>query len=119
MEKRLKEIGLRVRHARKAKGLSQSQLAEIINISPTYVSNIETGKHIMKLTTLIKITEALDISNDWLIRNDTREASEYTAAEFDQIFGDCSPNERASLMKMLQHLKESIRDAKDADKTDS
>lgn len=112
METRLKEIGARVRQARRAKGLSQSQLAEIIEISPTYVSNIETGKHVMKITLLIKLTEALDVSNDWLIRNDTHEASNYTSVEFDEIFNDCSPNERDNLMKMLIHMKESLRDIK-------
>ena len=119
MEKQLKEIGERVRKARLAKGLSQLQLSELINISPPYVSNIETGKHIMKITTLIKLTSALGVSNDWLLRNDTREASEYTSQEFDQLMADCSPAEKARLMKMLMSLKESIREAKAEEQSDN
>lgn len=115
MEKRLKEIGGRVRQARKAKGLSQTDLAELIGTSPNYVSNIETGKHIMKITLLMKITDALEISNDWLLRNDTREASEYTAEEFDELFSDCTPAERAHLMKILTHVKETLRDVKESE----
>ena len=119
MEKLLKEIGERVRKARLAKGMSQAQLAEALNISPPYVSNIETGKHIMKITTLIKLTEALGVSNDWILRNATREADEYTSEEFDQLLRDCSPSEKAHLMKLLMHLKESIRDAKSSDTDDT
>ena len=119
MEKQLKEIGERVRKARLAKGMSQAQLAEALNISPPYVSNIETGKHIMKITLLIKLTEALDISNDWLLRNATRESDEYTSEEFDQIMGDCSPSEKAHLMRILMNLKDSIRDAKSSDSDDT
>lgn len=119
MEKLLKEIGERVRKARLAKGMSQAQLAEALNISPPYVSNIETGKHIMKITTLIKLTEALGVSNDWILRNATREADEYTSEEFDQLMSDCSPSEKAHLMKLLMHLKESIRDVKLSDSDDT
>lgn len=119
MEKQLKEIGERVRKARLAKGMSQAQLAEALNISPPYVSNIETGKHIMKITTLIKLTEALEVSNDWILRNATRESNEYTSTEFDQVMGDCSPTEKANLMRMLINLKESLRDARASDKLDS
>lgn len=119
MEKLLKEIGERVRKARLAKGMSQAQLAEALNISPPYVSNIETGKHIMKITLLIKLTEALGVSNDWILRNATREADEYTSEEFDQLLRDCSPSEKAHLMKLLMHLKESIRDAKSSDTDDT
>lgn len=118
MEKLLKEIGERVRKARLAKGMSQAQLAEALNISPPYVSNIETGKHIMKITTLIKLTEALEVSNDWILRNATRESDEYTSEEFDQLMADCSPSEKANLMRMLTNLKESIRDAKASDQAD-
>ena len=115
MDKLLKEIGKRVRKARLAKGLSQAQLAETLNISPPYVSNIETGKHIMKITTLIKLTEALGVSNDWLLRNATREADGFTSEDFERVLGDCSPSEKANLMRMLTNLKESIRDAKSSD----
>lgn len=118
MEKRLKEIGERVRKARVASGLSQAQLAELINISPPYMSNIETGKHIMKITTLIKLTEALEVSNDWVLRNDTRPAAEFTSADFEKVLGDCSPEERSNLMNLLTHLKESIRAAHIPSKTD-
>lgn len=118
MEKLLREIGERVRKARLAKGMSQAQLAEALNISPPYVSNIETGKHIMKITTLIKLTEALGVSNDWVLRNATRESDEYTSSEFDQLLSDCSPSEKANLMRILMNLKESIRDVKSSDTDD-
>ena len=37
------EIGARIRARRKALGMSQEQLAEMVNISTTHMSHIETG----------------------------------------------------------------------------
>ena len=37
------EIGQRIRRVRKAKGISQEQLAEMVGISVTHMSHIETG----------------------------------------------------------------------------
>ncbi len=38
------DIGETLRGLRKRKGLSQKKLAELTNISPTYISQIENGK---------------------------------------------------------------------------
>ena len=43
-DKEKKAIGERIRELRKAKGLSQNELAEILNISQDAVSKIEQGK---------------------------------------------------------------------------
>ena len=43
MDRYLKEVGDRIRQARLKKGINQAQLAEIIDKTPPYVSNIEMG----------------------------------------------------------------------------
>lgn len=54
-------IGLRIKELRKHKGLSQEKLAEIMSISPKYLSNIERGKENPTLDTFIKLANALNI----------------------------------------------------------
>lgn len=44
MENYLKEVGARVKEARMRKRLSQAQLADLLGLTPPYISNIETGK---------------------------------------------------------------------------
>ena len=59
----LKEVGERVRSARMAKHLSQADLSEKLEVTPTYISNLEQGKNKMSILVLVKILETLDISH--------------------------------------------------------
>ena len=44
MDNYLQEVGARIKEARLRKHLSQAQLAELLGLTPPYISNIETGK---------------------------------------------------------------------------
>ena len=54
-----KRLGLNITYYRKEKGLSQSQLAEIINISRTHMSRIETADCAVSLDVVFDICDAL------------------------------------------------------------
>jgi transcriptional regulator with XRE-family HTH domain len=45
---------------RMSKGLSQKQLAEFLNINPSYLNQIEKGKRTPSLNLLIRIAKALE-----------------------------------------------------------
>ena len=53
------EIGQRIRKMRKVHELSQEELAEIIGISTTHMSHIETGNTKLSLPVLVAISLAL------------------------------------------------------------
>lgn len=57
-----KKLGLNIAYYRKLKGLSQSYLAEKVNISRTHMSRIETAECAVSLDTVFSICTALDIS---------------------------------------------------------
>ncbi len=61
MDIRIK-IGLRIRELRKAKGLSQEQLALLAEIDRTYMASVENGKRNVAIVNIEKIIKALDIS---------------------------------------------------------
>ena len=61
-------IGSRIREARIKNGMSQAELAVKSNISLPHISDIELGKSNMMLTSFIRITEALQVSADSLLR---------------------------------------------------
>lgn len=63
----LAEIGSRIKSERKRQGISQERLAEMINVSPHYIYEIERGIKAMSLETLINITQALKMSADYVI----------------------------------------------------
>jgi transcriptional regulator with XRE-family HTH domain len=61
-------IGVAIRAARKAKGLSQEALAEIAGIDRSYMGGIERGEHNVALVNLVKVSEALEIKLSELLR---------------------------------------------------
>ena len=63
----LMNIGLRIKHCRKLKRLTQEEFSEIIDLSPHYIYEIERGSKAMSLPTLGKILETLDVSADYLL----------------------------------------------------
>ena len=59
----LRMLGLTIAYYRKAKGMTQSQLAEAVHISRTHMSNIEAPntRTSISLNLLFDIAEALEI----------------------------------------------------------
>lgn len=62
-------IGQRIRKIRKARGLTQEQLAEKVGISKTHMSHIETGNTKLSLSTFISLAEVLEVSTDEFIHD--------------------------------------------------
>ena len=60
-------IGQRIRTIRKAKSLSQEQIAEKVGISVTHMSHIETGNTKLSLEVFAAITETLECRADELL----------------------------------------------------
>jgi transcriptional regulator with XRE-family HTH domain len=59
---RLKSLGLNIKKYRKAKGLSQNQLAELVDLSREHLACIEIGKEFISLRKLFLIADILKIS---------------------------------------------------------
>ncbi len=56
-----KLLGRRIQELRKRQNIKQEKLAEIINIAPRNLSNIETGRSFPSAETIEKIGKALNI----------------------------------------------------------
>ena len=63
------EIGRRIKEIRKRKKSPQEKLAEMIGISPNYMSALERGAYNIKLELLVQIIDCLDITADDLFRD--------------------------------------------------
>ena len=60
-------IGKRIQEARLARKLTQAELAQMVNLVPKYLSNIECGAKSPSLETLIEIANALEIDANSLL----------------------------------------------------
>jgi transcriptional regulator with XRE-family HTH domain len=67
-------MGERLRAARTARGLSLRELAARLRVSPSLISQIETGRSNPSVSTLYAIADELDVSLDELLFNDRRPA---------------------------------------------
>lgn len=114
----LSDIGKRIKQARQAKGLSQMELAESVGISVSFLSNIEVGRQSMNIRTLIAISEILDVSTDWILRNDTRAATSVTAEEIARELDGCTLRERGLLLRQMQMMKESFIELRPSENED-
>lgn len=55
-------LGKRLRELRKRKGINQEKLAELIDVDPTTISNIENGKNYPSMINLESLLNVLDSS---------------------------------------------------------
>ena len=105
-------IGNRIKAARKAKGLSQSELSELIDKSVGYMSYIETGSKKPSLETLIQIANALDVTIDELLSDNLVAASPVSNTQINQLLSDCSAFEKRVILLSVQSIKDAIRISK-------
>lgn len=61
------EIGLRIKNCRKQKHLTQEALAELLDVSPHYIYELERGIKTMSLYTLHDLSRCLEVSSDYLL----------------------------------------------------
>ena len=64
-------IGKRIRKYRWEQNISQEQLADLIGVSTTHMSHIETGATKLSLSVFVKIAKALKIPSDSLLQEET------------------------------------------------
>lgn len=108
------ELGLRIKQRRKMKKLTQENLAELINVSPHYIYELEKGLKTMSLSTLVDISTALNISTDYLLFG-TQPVSTSSTAEIipsdklNSILQNLSPQKRDDIANILSVLLQYLK----------
>jgi transcriptional regulator with XRE-family HTH domain len=74
-------MGDRLRQARQSRGMSLRRLAEVLGVSPSLISQVETGRARPSVNTLYAMASELGISLDTLLFVDTTPPSPETAPE--------------------------------------
>ena len=99
-------IGARIKAARERVHLTQEQLAEIIDISPTHMSVIERGVKTPKLDTFVRIANALGVSTDALLRDVVVPANESIMAALSVRIGRLPQKEQERILNAIRALTE-------------
>jgi transcriptional regulator with XRE-family HTH domain len=97
-------VAAQVRDIRKARHLSQRQLASRMQVPRTYISKIENGKAIPTLGSLERLAEALEVDVSHLVRDARSRREEEVAA----ILADPFLAEIAALLPHLGSLQKTL-----------
>ena len=62
-----REIGKRIRLERQKRGMNQEKLAEMAEISTSFVGHIERAEKIPSVETIVKIGESLEMDLNYLL----------------------------------------------------
>ena len=98
-------LGVRIKSHRRDKGLSQSELSEIIDKSPTYLSFIETGTKGMSLDTFVDIANALDVSADELLIDSLNHITDAGNGVWSYLMSDSSLDKQRFLLYLMKSAK--------------
>ena len=76
-------IGQQLREIRVSKQLTQEYLANKTDVNVSHISNIETNKVKVSLTLLVGLCNAMDVSVDYVLRNEYPSADSAVEKEWD------------------------------------
>jgi transcriptional regulator with XRE-family HTH domain len=107
-EQRRSAIAERIREARKQAGLSQGQVAKLMDLHRPSVSEIEAGNRRVSAEELMKLAELFDVSVAWLVgdapesveTNDPR--VQLAARELKKL----KPEDLERLLRLLASMRE-------------
>lgn len=101
------KIGQRIRKIRKAKGYSQENLAEMVDVSVTHISHIETGNTKMSFELVEKIADNLNVSLDYLAHDVEKEDNAYSKQIADMIV-TCSDAQKRVIFDTIKAMVNSF-----------
>ena len=96
-----KTLGNRIREARIKKQHTQQRMAENAGISEMDLGEIERGTKMPSLRSFIKIIEALDLSADYVLRDELSSGERYIYDEIAEKLKNLSPQQRKAASDIL------------------
>ena len=101
-------FGRRVRLYRKQKKLSQEKLAELCELHPVYIGQLERGEKNASLETIIRVSKGLEISPALLFGEIEHEQERTPARTAYDLLIQTPPDKQQILLELLQKAYELI-----------
>ena len=101
-----KLIGRRVKEAHLRRELSQAMLAEFTDLSTAFIRHIETVKRQASLESLVRISNVLNITVDYLLAGNQAKENGVYGEDLMWILKDCSQQEKQFLVELAASAKE-------------
>lgn len=92
-------VGNKIRERRNFLKVTQENLANAINVSASFISDIENGRRKMSLETMIKISIALKTSLDYFVLDNVKDVKLKNNIKFDEL---------KNILETVDEKKESV-----------
>lgn len=102
------EIGKRIRVIRELQNKTREQLAEVAEISPHFLFEIETGRKSMKAQTIINLAKALEVTTDYILTGN----NDAPTSKILKNLEDLTPDTLNIAEKFLEIFTEGVRNYK-------
>jgi transcriptional regulator with XRE-family HTH domain len=99
-----KELGARIRAERRRQDLTQERLAEMSDISDSFMGHIERGGRVLSIETLAKLANALNVSIEYIISGEYNYQPGMLPSEVTDALNKMSANQRKVFLNMMTTL---------------
>ena len=108
-DKAIGNIGKRIQQHREAKGYTQESFAEMVKLTPNYLSAIERGVKTPSVETLVEIINGLDVSADEIFMDVINAGYKIKASKLSETMGNLPQDEQRRILAVVEAL---IKEAK-------
>ena len=97
-----KALGKRMQDARIAKGLTQADLAQRVDLTPKYLSNLECGFRMPRMDTFVDIANALNIDANTLLVDYLDQGPEIESSRVAVMLEKLSAGKQRSALRIIE-----------------
>ena len=103
------KMGLRIKMARKQHSMTQASLAQIIDVTPKYLSVLERGVQPPKFETFIDIANALDVDANTLLVDYLTVSTPIESNMISEKLAGLTPDQQRRILRILDfHIQEEM-----------
>lgn len=103
------KLGRRIRQQRCTKKLSVKDLANLTEITPRYLEDIERGIKVPKLDTFVKMINILETSVDFVLQDSLVIGYQVKSSYLQSALDKLAPAQREQVLKVVETMIETYR----------
>lgn len=104
MDKFYSNAGGKIRELREKKGYTREKFAEIADISPKFIYEIETGQKGFSAGTLYRIAKGLCVSCEYILSGETKGAYDDEVINTLNLFNDSQVADITKLLSLIYEI---------------
>ena len=101
-------LGARIREERQKKGWTIEQLAECMDLSPSFLGSVERGERALSIEKLYRASEIFGVTTDSLIKSELQYNSRVEA--FNLLLRDLNTNEYTTIYEIASTAKKHFKE---------